>query len=388
MMSLTGPAVLGATVGVTVLAFVALVAGWPRLAGRLPVLVAARVGALALVNTLVLLTAATLLNDHYLFFSDWTDLTGGTTASVIQRGSAATTSAARSVPGSSAATSSTVATAVPPIGGHDWRSGSVAYTVRGPATGLTGTVLVQVPAGYNDPANAGRAYPVLEAFPGYPGGPGQWASRMDLRGALDQGVAAGRVAPALVVSPQVELPAGVDTECVNGRPGNPQLETWVTRDVPDWVMRHFRVRTGRSSWASIGFSTGGWCAAMSALLHPARYSAAVVMGGYFRPELGRSYQPYPPHGPLAARYDLVDLVARRPPPVAIWLETSHADATSYPSSAALLKVTRAPLAVSATVLKHAGHRLSVWQGELPAVVAWLGADIPGFRPGAGAQTGT
>jgi hypothetical protein len=116
------------------------------------------------------------------------------------------------------------------------------------------------------------------------------------------------------------------------------------------------------------------------MLHPAQFSAAIVLGGYFRPDFGPAYQPFPPSSPLEARYDLLKLGQRSPPPVALWLETSHADPLSYGSSAALLKVPKPPMAVEATVLQHAGHRISLWQGLLPTALAWLGANIPGFRP--------
>ena len=119
---------------------------------------------------------------------------------------------------------------------------------------------------------------------------------------------------------------------------------------------------------------------MAAMLHPAQYSAAIVMGGYFSPEFGPFYEPYPPGSPLAARYDLVALARRHPPPVAIWLETSHADPVSYRSSAAFLKVTRPPLSVDAIVLQHAGHRLALWQAILPRTLVWLGANVPASRP--------
>jgi len=102
------------------------------------------------------------------------------------------------------------------------------------------------------------------------------------------------------------------------------------------------------------------------MLHPAQYSATIVMGGYFRPDFGPSYEAHPPGSTLAAHYDLVALARRKPPPVAIWLETSHADALSYVSSVAFLRAAKPPLAVDATVLQHAGHRISLWQGLLPS----------------------
>ena len=51
---------------------------------------------------------------------------------------------------------------------------------------------------------------------------------MDLGQAADNEAIAGRMSPVVVVSPQLEIPRGRDTECVNGGPGQPALETWLT----------------------------------------------------------------------------------------------------------------------------------------------------------------
>jgi hypothetical protein len=380
-MSLTGTLFLGTLVVVTVVAFVAVVLGWSSLAGRGAGRVAGRVGMLVALNALVLLTAATQLNAQFLFFADWADLRGAVggvpTATAVNRGTAATRAARSAVRGDAA----TAAPRLPPLpAGRISPSGVVVYTVRGTHSGLTGTVDVQLPPDYRDPRSARTRYPVMEAFQGYPGGPGTWIHTMALGSTVTRQVAAGRMRQVIVVSPQVELPAGVDTECVNGTPGRAQVETWLARDVPEWVARTFRVQTGRASWAAIGLSSGGWCAAMVAMLHPAQFSAAIVLGGYFRPNFGPFYDPYPATSRLAARYDLVALSRRSPPAVAIWLETSHADTVSYSSSAAFLRATRPPLSVKATVLQHAGHRIGLWRSVLPASLAWLGGNVPGFGP--------
>jgi enterochelin esterase-like enzyme len=379
-MSLTGPVFLGAVVVVTVAAFVVLIILWPSLAGRRPAKIAARAGMLLVVNALVLLTAATQLNAQFLFFADWTDLRGAfggaPTSTALNRGATASHATTKKVGGIAARAGKTL----PPLptGGVS-PSGVISYTVKGPLSGIVGTVVVQLPPGYTEPANASARYPVIEALQGYPGSAMFWISTMNLGGVAAQQAGAKRIRPALVVSPQVEFPAGVDTECVNGRSGNPQVETWLAQDVPNWVTQTFRVQTNRASWAAIGLSAGGWCAAMVAMLHPAQYAAAIVMSGYFRPEFGAFYDAYPPGSRLAARYDLVALSRRQPPPVAIWLETSHADAVSYGSSAAFLRAAKPPLAVDATVFQNAGHRLSLWQGVLPGSLNWLGANVPGFK---------
>lgn len=259
-------------------------------------------------------------------------------------------------------------------------SGVAQFVVKGRRSGLTGMVAVQLPTGYLAPSNSAQRYPVIEAFSGYPGGTLAWLDVLKLGEVIQAQVAANTMRPAIVVSPQIEFPRGVDTEGVNGLPGNPQVETFLTRDIPDWVGRTFRVEPDRSAWATIGYSAGGWVAAMATLLHPAQYGAAIVLGGYFRPEFGPFYEPYPVTGPLATRYDLPALVRRQPPPVSMWVETSHADDVSYASSAAFLAATKAPLAVKAVVLQNAGHRIGVWLQLLPETLTWLGANVAGFKP--------
>jgi enterochelin esterase-like enzyme len=377
-MTLTGSVFPTALAILTVAAFVALIVWWPTLAGRRIDRIISRAGALLAVNALALLTAGAVLNSQFLFFADWSDLTGSlhatSGATALHRGG----DAGRATRVVASGASAKAGLRLPPLPRNIGASGLISDEITGPLSGIRGRVVVQLPPGYTAPDNATERYPVLETFPGYPATTTQWTHTMRLGSVMADQVAANRMRSALIVSPQVEIPRGVDTECVNGAGTSAQLETWLAQDVPNWVTRTFRVRTDRASWATIGLSTGGWCAAMVAMLHPAQYSAAIVMGGYFQPEFGPLYQPYRPQSSLANRYDLVRLAHRAPPPVALWLETSHADPVSYRSSAALLDAARRPMAINALVLRNAGHRISLWQGLLPRALDWLGADIPGF----------
>jgi hypothetical protein len=269
---------------------------------------------------------------------------------------------------------------LPPLPAGEPGQREFTYKVKGRLSGLTGEVLVDLPASYGDPASRHRRYPVLETFHGYPGTPRQWLDSMALGQVLDTESTAGHVAPALVVAPQIEIPPGRDTECVDGGPGLPAVDTWLTQDVPDWVVRTFRVRTDRAGWATAGLSAGGWCSAMASLLNPGRYGAALVFGGYFGAKFGSAYRPWPPGGPLARRYDLIARVTADPPPVAMWVETSHSDRTSYASTEKFLHVVRSPLAVHLVEFAHAGHSVLLWAGLVPDAVRWLGNEVPGFRP--------
>ncbi|SEQ47031.1 alpha/beta hydrolase [Microlunatus flavus] len=365
---------------VALLVLAGLVVLWPRLSRTGVLTVLGRTGGILLVNVLVVLLAGVLLNRQFLFYASWTDLAnsfGGApkAASITKGGDAGGAAAARLT--DRAGRSITVAPPrkLPALPGSGSR---FTYTVKGRASGITSTVVVRLPPGY-DPASA-RRYPVLETFQGYPGQPTQWLDVLHLGQAVDQASAAGKLVAPIIVSPQTEVPVGVDSECVDGGGNNPKVETWLTTDVPNWVVDHFAVRTDRQSWATIGLSAGGWCAAMAAMRHPGTYSAAVVMAGYFTPWFGPYYRPFEPRTPLGRAYDLLTLAHRNPPPIAMWLETSHADRDSYPTSARFLRDVRRPTAVNATVLQDAGHRMSVWVQLLPGALTWLGTTVPGFQP--------
>ena len=251
------------------------------------------------------------------------------------------------------------------------------YLVTGARSGVRAPVLVRLPAAYFDPAWSARRFPVIETFHGAPGHAEQWLAKLHLGQALERSEQEGRIAPAIVVSPSMNYPTDGDRECVDAGPSGPALETWATQDVPDWVEHTFRARSDRDSWATIGLSAGGWCAAMASMLHPDRYRAAAVLSGYFRPQFpGPS--PLAP-GPKAQRYDLVALAGTAPPPVALWLVTSPQDGASYPTSRAVSSA-RAPLAVTSVVLHGQDHSWTVWGALLPQILTWLGRTASGFAP--------
>jgi len=378
---LTSGPFLGLLVLATLAAAAAVVILWDRLARPGPVPVLGRVAALVVVNLFVLATVGAAANDSFGFFADWTDLAGAFAsaphASTSTHGGSAGIAAGTAVAGGGGLPSPP--RTLPPLPPGQRGQREFAYTVTGPLSGLTGQVFVDLPASYRDPSARHRRYPVIETFHGYPGVPRQWLDPMGLPQVLDAESAARHVAPALVVAPQIEIPAGRDTECVDGGPGFPALDTWLTQDVPDWVVKTFRVRTDRAGWAAAGLSAGGWCAAMASLLHPARYGAALVFGGYFGAKFGSAYRPWPPGSPLLRRYDLIAQVAAAPPPVAMWVETSPLDHNSLASTEKFLRVVRPPLAVHLVEFAHSGHSILLWAGLVPEAVQWLGAEVPGFR---------
>jgi len=351
---------------------------------------------LAVVATMLAAVSGTL-NAQFAWYSSWSDLAaslgsgdaaaGGT--AIVAGGPAAAAPSSRSTVPTTDASATAGPTADAPATTEPTISGLVAdpgpdgqyltVSVPGPTSGVTGSVVLWVPRTYTEPGSEHRHYPVVEAFHGVPGGPFEYAHDINL-GRMVAGLAKDRrMREPILVMPD-STPHHLDTECVNGGANGPQMEDWLTRDVPDWVRGHLRVDQAAQSWATMGLSTGGFCAAMATLLHPDTYGAAIELGGYLAPVFDAHYRPFARGSAAWDRYDLVKHATAAPPDVQLWVETSKADSLSYPGNARLLSTATPPLRVTADVLPDAGHRMSVWVGVMPTAFSWLGTSLSGFRP--------
>ena len=368
-MSLTSTSLLVVLGALVVGVFALLTAGLPRLRHRWAE-TGARGGALLVLNLLVVALVGAALNDHFGFYVSWSDLAGAQAPVTVTHHGASARAAAGARLGQGLHPGTTF-TALP-VNGQRVQH----LTVTGTHSGIRGQLSILLPAGYS-PTSTTR-YPVIEALHGYPGTVDSWLTGMDLQPSLDGRVAAHAIRPALVVMPQINVPYGVDGECVNGPAGTPQIETWLATDVPEFVASHFHVDTARGSWAVAGYSEGGWCAAMLGLRHPDVFSGAIVFSGAFIPEFPRAYRPF--GNTLPAGYDLTRRIRHHPPPLAMWIQSSKKDGYSYPPTAAFLKVVHSPLSVTTDLLKTGGHREQLWASELPTALTWLGRSLPGFTP--------
>ena len=354
-----------------VVVFALVVVGLPRW-GNTVVRAAVRGVQVVLINLLVVALAGAALNDQYLFYSSWADLFGSHSTSVqVHHGGTTPEVVAAAVhgPGFRGMTTPAVLPPLPQPG-----SRTQSYTVVDKRSNAEGQVFVYLPVGY-DPKSP-RTYPVIMGLHGFPGGPRSFL-RLDFVNTVDTLTAEHRLAPSIVVVPRIDTPASLDTECVNGGAGQPQTDTWLSHDIPAWTARHFRVERTRTSWATLGYSYGAWCAASLSMRHPDVFGGAIVLLGYFRPDFSAAYDPL---STAAERgYDLVTLAHTAPPPIAMWVLTSREDALSYPTTSKFLSVARPPLDVTGNVLAHGGHRDSVFTPYIPASLAWLAQTLPGFR---------
>ncbi len=159
--------------------------------------------------------------------------------------------------------------------------------IRGAASGIDRRALVDLPPEFFlAPA---LRLPAVEMLPGWPGGPVNITGKLDAQRLLDQERQTYRMPPVVAVLPTTS--AGASSECVDAVSGQ-RNGTYLADDVPQAVTAAFRVLPG-ASWATIGYSTGGFCAANLALHHADRYVAGASLSGYFSaaqdPNTGRLY---------------------------------------------------------------------------------------------------
>jgi pimeloyl-ACP methyl ester carboxylesterase len=324
-----------------------------------------------LLNVVVLGLFGALLNDQYLFYSSWSDLFGARSTQVVLHHGGSNHLVTEAHLRNELAHTVTPAV-LPKLPDPTARLQS--YLVSDQHSYSHGQVLVYLPVGY-DPASP-QTYPVIVGLHGFPSGPRSFVA-LNFLTSIDTLTAEHRLAPSLVVIPRIDTPASLDTECTNGGPGEPQTDTWLSHDLPQWVVQHFRAQKSRTSWATVGYSYGAWCAASLTIRHPDVFGAAIVLLGYFRPDFSPSYDPLTATSSRA--YDLVRIAEKTPPPVALWVLTSREDPVSFPSTSKFLSVARPPTSVTATVLAHGGHRDKVFTPWVPTALAWLGQTLPGFH---------
>lgn len=129
------------------------------------------------------------------------------------------------------------------------------------------------------------ALPVLVLFSGQPGSPADWLVGGALRSHLDRFASqhAGVAPVVVVVDPNGS--AGGNTLCMDSRIA--QADTFLSRDVPDWIKRTLDVDPDPRQWAAGGFSFGATCAMQMVTRHPDVYSAALAFSSEKEPALAK-----------------------------------------------------------------------------------------------------
>jgi S-formylglutathione hydrolase FrmB len=128
--------------------------------------------------------------------------------------------------------------------------------------------------------------PVLVLLHGSPGAPTDWIDGGMAEQTLDDWAATHHGRTPIVVMPDVNGSLTGDTECVDSPAGN--AETYLARDLPDFVHSRFFSRPPGRSWAVAGLSEGGMCALLLALRHPDVFGTFGDYSGLAGPRIGNT----------------------------------------------------------------------------------------------------
>jgi S-formylglutathione hydrolase FrmB len=350
--SLTGMPLLVLLVVIALAAPVALAIGWRRSSAKF---IAGVVRGLAVVLCQVLAIAAVFVgvNRAFGFYDSWDDLLGRTSSGPVN-----------------------VADDGQLVAGDGSQGQIRVMTVHGKVSGATGQVLVWLPPQYFQKAYAKTTFPVLMALPGQPGTPAGIFRRLDLAANGTRAVAQGQAKPFIAVIPPLEIAAPRDTECTD-IPHGPQADAWLSTDIKEDVVRHFRVTPDH--WSTLGWSTGGFCAAKMLLRHPTSFGAAVSIGGYFAAEEDKTTGNLFNHSRTLRNENspLWLITHTLAYPVHLLIITSKADSESW-NGVAYADAQKAVAAaagipgVSTIVLPTGGHNFGTYAGTVAPALAWLG----------------
>jgi S-formylglutathione hydrolase FrmB len=369
-----------ALAGATVLAAILLGILWDAVSGWRRVPVRAVAVLLSLVTAAG--TAGIWLNGQTQTYTTWSSLLSGRvqddqpTAPEQEPPPGPPSTAPTTLASAPAPSGSVPSAPVPAVQGA---SRIVSFTLVGKASGMSLPAYAYLPPGYDLPAQRTTRYPVIEALHGFPGSPRTWLQRLDAQARLDREIAAGRMAPTVVVFPFQTPDALVDTECVDLANG-PKAETYLTVDVPAVVMARFRVRTDRGGWGLIGYSAGGFCAANLLLRHPDRYAAGAGLSGYADPGIVIGDGTESTSNNVAWRLKHLPV-----PPVALYLVCAGDDRHAMRDAERIAGLVRAPMTLTTGRVSRGGHSQAAWRSMMAPAFDWLSARLA--RPAAGGVPG-
>ena len=205
------------------------------------------------------------INRHFDLYRSWSDLLRPSSADLVAAQGPAQLARA---------------TAVKPAGAAPGRGTVLSLRIPSPASHLSvDGAYVYLPPQYREAASSSRSFPVVEAFSGSPGRPGDWLNGVRADAQLDKAISAGQLAAAIVVFPPTNTSILRSLECTDTADGLHD-ETYLTTDVHSWITSH--LRTDGRRWTAIGYSTGGYCALDLSFRHPDLFARAISLDGYGR----------------------------------------------------------------------------------------------------------
>ena len=147
--------------------------------------------------------------------------------------------------------------------------------------------LVYLPPAWFD-SNPPPQLPVVMMLGGEFSQPSDWPVSADAVKMLDRFAAVHRGYTPIFVFPDTTGSFSNDTECVNGPRGD--AADHLIKDVVPFVISKFGASPDPANWGLVGWSSGGTCALMTAVMHPDKFGAFVDLDGQLGPNTGTKRQ--------------------------------------------------------------------------------------------------
>jgi enterochelin esterase-like enzyme len=132
------------------------------------------------------------------------------------------------------------------------------------------------------------ALPVLVLVAGQPGGPADWVTGGNLQAHMDSFARSHRGVAPVVVVPDPTGSQSANTMCMDSRIA--KADTYLARDVPEWIKSTLAVDTNHKQWAIGGFSFGGTCALQMGTRHPGLFPSVLSFSGEAEPAIAKERQ--------------------------------------------------------------------------------------------------
>jgi enterochelin esterase-like enzyme len=146
--------------------------------------------------------------------------------------------------------------------------------------GTTINLSVYLPPGYQ---TGHRHYPVLyePAFSFT-----QWDKAFNAKSEIDLLIDEGTMPPSIVVFIDASGGPYPDSECADSTDGQEWMGRFMGTTVPDHIDATYRTIPSPAARTLIGFSQGGYCAAILTLDYPAVFGNAISFSGYYHAGVG------------------------------------------------------------------------------------------------------
>ncbi len=235
-------------------------------------------------------------------------------------------------------------------------------------------VVVYLPAGYS---SSTRPYPVVYEAPFSFNLFNSW---IGIAAKLDSEIASGALPASIYVFVQPAHSPIHDTECADSVDGREWVDTFLSATLVQAVDQRFRTIPTAAARAVMGFSQGGFCAAMLALQHPDVFGTAISISGYYQAgivssQTPKAWIPFGGQASVEAAASPLELVARLSPAqrhaALLVLEADPAQPFYGPQYTAMISAARRAGVRVVALPMQSPHSWPVVAASLPKMLAVL-----------------